>query len=171
MFGAVRTAFSTAILIGAAPSLAATAKFDCDTAAQRFSEVTLPVAGQHVRVSGAIASQMIRKDDRWAPKLSLYLDNGERQWGGFSVIKLPDQPWAVTLRYNGTESEPVASLNRLDPTPFTLDVNASTGTVDLTLGPNRYHASGNSFAAQELTLSCSTGNFLFSQLSWEVLPN
>jgi hypothetical protein len=155
----------------AAPARAATAKFDCDTAAERFSTVSLPIAGQHLRVSGLISSQLIRNDDRWAPKLSLYVAGSGQQFGGFSISKQPDQPWAVSLRYSGKESAPVATLGRFDPIPFTLDVNASSGTVDLSLGSNKYHGSGTSFQAEQLTLSCSTGNFMFDRLSWDVLPN
>ena len=154
----------------AAPTAAATAKFDCDTAAKRYSQVELPIAAQHVRVSGLVSSNLIRDDDRWAPKLSLYLAGADRQFGGFSISKQPNQAWALALRYSGTET-PVAALERLDPLPFTLDVNASTGTVDLSLGHDHYHGSGNPFHAETLTLSCSTGNFLFDQLSWDVLPN
>ena len=75
------------------------------------------------------------------------------------------------LRYSGTESAPVATLNRFDPIPFTLEVNASSGGVDLILGSAKYHGLGTPFQAEQLTLSCSTGNFLFDQLSWDVLSS
>jgi hypothetical protein len=160
---------ATISFIGA-PAGAATAKFDCDTAAKRFSTVSLPIAGQHLRVSGLVSSELIRNDDRWAPKLSLYLAGSGQQFGGFSISKQPGQPWAVALRYSGKESAPVATLSRFDPIPFTLDVNATSGTVDLTLGSNNYHGSGTAFHAEHLALSCSTGNFMFDELSWEALP-
>jgi len=133
--------------------------------------VSLPIAGQHLHVSGLMSSELARDDDRWAPKLSLYLDGPGNQFAGFSITKQSNQPWAVTLRYSGTESAPVGTLDRFDPTPFALDVNASTGAVDLSLGPSHYHGSGSSFQAAQLMLSCSTGNFVFDQISWEVLPN
>lgn len=168
LYRLVCVALSATISCIGAPAVGATAKFDCDTAAKRLSEVTLPITGQHLRISGQVSSQMIRNDDRWAPKLSLYLAGSGQQFGGFSIVKQPDQPWAVTLRYSGKESAPVGTLSRLDPIPFILDVNASSGTVDLTLGSNVYHGSGTSFRAEHLTLSCSTGNFMFDQLSWDV---
>jgi hypothetical protein len=154
-----------------APAHAATAKFDCDTAAKRFSQMSLPIAGEHVRIGGIISAPMIRDDDEWIPKLSLDVTGDGQQHGGFSISKQPNQSWNVELTFSGKESTPVATLARFEPIPFTLDVNSSTGTVDLTLGSKQFHGSGSAFQAQHLMLSCSTGNFVFDQLSWDVLPN
>jgi hypothetical protein len=167
----LRASLVVALLCIGATAGAATAKFDCDTAAKRFSQVDLPISVSHFRISGLVSSTLLRKNDEWAPKVSIYLSDGGEQLGGFSIFKQPAQPWTVVLRYDGKESNPVATVAELSPIPFTLDVNASSGAVDLTFGANQYHRSGAAFAAQQLTLSCSSGNFLFDQLSWEALPN
>lgn len=171
MYRTACVAFLTAVVCAIAPAYAATAKFDCDTAAKRFSQMSLPVSGQHIRISGSVSASMTRADDQWVPKVSLYVAGVGQQYAGFSISEQPNQPWDVELRYTGKESTPVTTLERFDPIPFTLDVNASTGTVDLTLGSTKYQGSGSAFQAQQLVLSCSTGNFVFDQLSWDVLPN
>ena len=150
----------------AAPSAA----FGCDTAAGRFSLFELPMVGQHVRVSGIMASPLVRKDERWSPKGSMYLTGGG-VGSGFSITRRPGSPWWLTLRVDGKESEPVASLSKFDPTPFVLDVNAATGGVDLTFAGTSYHAAGTPFQNQMLQVSCSTGEFDFTDLKWEILAD
>jgi hypothetical protein len=162
---------SAASVFVAAPAVAATAKFECDTGSSRYSIVSLPVAGQHVRVSGAVSSELARQDGDWIPKLSLFVGDPQKQAAGFTVAKQPGQQWEVALAYSPEGSAVVATMARLGPTPFILDVNASAGTLDLTLGQNHHHASGHPFSPQQLTLACSTGEFLFDQLTWDVLPN
>ena len=154
--------------------------YDCDTAANHFSELTLPVEGASFTVSGNLQLNALAASKTYVPVARVQIASSAAPgqspdvYAGFALTALPadamktpsGSPAIQMLSYsvNGKDDDVLPPSLFTKPgtvQPFTLSYDGSKVRVDL-------GAESKSFPVKTadpvVRLICSTGEFLFTDL-------
>lgn len=169
-----RAVLLVALLAGSASTPCAPAPetyyFDCDVPAAKSSEWNRTLTARAVRVSGTVQLIERREDKRWWPVASVFLiGDNESAWVGLQVYVDRQTPNELQLslrdRSASKERTPFASLPWQDrPIPFTLSLSES-GELRVSAGGQSQSVQVGAFEVRKLALSCSTGQFKFTDVS------
>ncbi len=169
-------AISAAILAAStAPAAqAAPMTYGCDTAAGRFSAIEVEVPSAGFVVSGTITPNEFRKDPRWGPTVYVRVDSADDQNG--AQVRYSGDPKSkdgiITLSgmAAGAERKGDPQLAMIGkPFDFTIQV-VSASEVLVMAGGQRTKLPAALGAKAKLTIGCSTGDFVFSNLEWKNTP-
>lgn len=165
-----------ALAFPAAPS-AAGIIYDCDTAANHYSELVLPAPGGAFTVTGNVKLNAIAESSTYTPIARMQIGSASAPgqapsaFAGFSLIALPAKqaPSGAAvqmLSYNvsGKEDEalPLSMLTKLGTVqPFRLSYDGSN--VSVTLG-NESKTFPVKTGETVVRIVCSTGEFLFTDV-------
>ena len=166
--------------LSAAPAAAAGITYDCDTAADHFSELVLPSAGASFVVSGNVRINALAASKKYVPVARVQIASAgapgqsPETFAGFSLSALPanakNAPSGASavqmLSYNSTgktdELLPLSVLTAVGTVqPFTLSYDGSQVAVNL---GNEARSFPLKAAAPVVRIVCSTGEFLFTDL-------
>jgi hypothetical protein len=174
-------AVQLAALVLPASATAAGITYDCDTAANHFSELTLPAPGAPFTVSGNVQLNALASSSTFVPIARIQIASASAPgqssaaYAGFSLSALPADPkknpsgdsavQMLSYNLNGKDDEllPLSLTARPGTVqPFTLSYDGSS--VSLKLGND---AKSFPLKATEpvVRLICSTGEFLFTNLT------
>jgi hypothetical protein len=164
----------------APPALAAGITYDCDTAAEHFSELVLPAPGASFVVSGNVKLNALARSKTYAPIGRIQISpagapgQSPSAFAGFSLTALPTDArkapagasvvQMLSFNVSGKEDEalPLSLLTKPGTVqPFSLSYDGSQVTVNLGTESRRFP-----FKAAEpvVRIVCSTGEFLFTDL-------
>jgi hypothetical protein len=165
----------------AAPAAAADITYDCDTAADHFSELVLPSPGASFVVSGSVRLNALAGSKTYVPIARVQITSSSAPGrppdalAGFSLSALatdakkrPSEASAVQmLSYNSTGKEdevlPLSALTKPGTVQaFTLSYDGSQVTVDLGSDSKSFPLKT---AEPVVRIMCSTGEFLFTDLT------
>jgi hypothetical protein len=174
---------AAAIAMGASPAVAAPAgiRYDCDTAADHFSELVLPAPGGSFVVSGSVQLRAMAPSKKYVPLARIHIASAAAPgqpadaFAGFSLSALPADAkktpsgasaiQMLSYNINGKEDEalPLSLLTKPGTVQaFRLSYDGSRVTVNL---GNEARSFPLSTAEPVVTIVCSTGEFLFTDLN------
>lgn len=172
--------FCAALTALAQPATAAGITYDCDTAANHFSELSLPAPGVPFTVTGAVQLNALAQSTTYVPLARVQIaastapGKSPDAYAGFSLEALPanakqtpsGSPAVQMLTWNsaGKEDEvlPLSLLTKPGTVQaFTLTYDGSN--VSLNLG-NEAKSFRMKAAEPVVRIICSTGEFLFTNL-------
>jgi hypothetical protein len=155
--------------------------YDCDTAANHFSELDLPSVGVRFTVSGNVQLNALAESTTYVPIARIQIaasaapGQSANSYAGFSLSALPadakktpsGSPAIQMLSYNfnGKDDEmlPLSMMTKPGTVqPFTLSYDGSK--VSVTLG-NEAKSFPLKTAEPVVRIVCSTGEFLFTDLT------
>ncbi len=148
--------------------------YGCDTPAGRFSaiEVELPSAG--FAVSGTITPNEFRKDAKWGPTVFVRIDSADNQ--NAAQVRYSGDPKAkngiivLSGMAAGAERNGDPQLAMIGkPFDFTIQV-VSASEVLVMAGGRKAMLPAALGDKAKLTIGCSTGDFVFSNLEWKNAP-
>lgn len=153
---------------------AAPMTYGCDTAAGRFSAIEVELPGAGLVVSGTITPNEFRKDAQWAPGAWVRIETGDGQNSAevrfISVAKAKEGALTLGGKVAGAERKGDPQLAAIGK-PFAFSIQV--------LGPSEVLVAAGSQKAKlpaamgnkvKLTVACSTGDFVFSDLEWKSAP-
>lgn len=157
------------------PAQAAPMTWGCDTAAGRFSAIELEVPAAGLEVGGTITPNEFRKDATWAPGAWVRIDAADgqnsaevRYMGG--GVKSKDGLVILSGKVAGAERKGDPQLSAITkPVAFAIKV-LGPGEVFLMAGDQSAKLTGVMGDKVKLTVACSTGDFVFSNLEWKSAP-
>jgi len=149
-----------------------TTRFACDTPGGRVSEFRIPAGASQFRVSGTIQPALFRAHERFIPLAIVSLRNSEL--GNAMIIRAAAEGAeagsafvSVSIKTGDDEQRTGVGTLAVDnvvnfeityvqggQSRFVIGEQTFTGTADL----------GSSF---DLTISCSTGDFIFDDIYWQ----
>jgi len=170
-----------ALLLCPASAEAAGITYDCDTAADHFSELDLPAGGTPFVVSGTLQLNALAASTTYVPIARVQIASaaapGEpaKAYAGFSLSALPVDPRKTpsgasaiqTLSYNvsGKDDEllPFSIMTKPGTAqPFTMSYDGSRVSVSLGAETRSIPLKA---ADPVVKIVCSTGEFLFTDLA------
>ena len=179
----------TAVLVCAALPQAASAAgitYDCDTAAEHFSELVLPAPGQTFSVTGNMQMRTMANGKKYAPSARIQIASASQPgqsadaYAGFTLLALPldkrkapngqeaIEMLSFTAKGKEDESLPMSMLRAPGTTqPFKLTYNGSDVVVSLDGETRSYPLK---IAEPVVRVICSTGEFLFTDLTIAPAP-
>ncbi|MEL6238034.1 MAG: hypothetical protein AAFQ90_05510 [Pseudomonadota bacterium] len=157
----------------ASAASANTARFACDTAEGRVSEFRVPIKASRFTLSGTIKPALFRGDDKWLPTAVVQLKN--RETGNAMIMSLtapsgeaPGAMVSVQQKTGGeTKRSDVGTLAVGNLVNFTIVYNRGAQNR-FVIGEQPIVSQGDLGTAFDLSLSCSTGDFVFEELVWTV---
>lgn len=156
-------------LIVATPATAGTLEYDCDTAAEHFSELKQTLdAG--TGISGTLTARQMAKSKNIAAmtRVSLRSADGKNalslQLLGAPSVDKTMLLASVVVRVDGKDEETqLGPISLMEALPFTLDVDGA-GKASATMGRWRHQAQIMLGDAPIARITCSTGEFLYQNL-------
>ncbi|MEA3038251.1 MAG: hypothetical protein QOE79_764 [Sphingomonadales bacterium] len=164
-----------------APAAAAGITYDCDTAADHFSELVLPAADPSFIVSGNVQLNVLAPSKKYVPVVRVQISSSSapgtspQASAGFSLTVVPADPKKTPsgapaiqmLSYTSSgkddESLPLSLMTKPGTVqPFTLSYDGSQVSVNL---GNDVKILPLKVADPVVRIVCSTGEFLFTNLS------
>lgn len=145
------------------------AKFDCDTAAGAFSELAFSQPGPTYHISGSLTAKQYRFDDQWIPVANVRIVSADKQTFGGIRLQAPSGSGRLELvvqsKVQGKDyGAVVGSFGKGEAATFSIDVENSKMTIRVAgktfAGPDMAAGSG-------VSVTCSSGQFLFEKLNWE----
>jgi hypothetical protein len=162
------------LAMGLSPEVAnaAPAKFDCDTAAGKYSEFNLPQLGPNYHLSGRLSAKEYRPDRDWFPVANVRFVSADRRIFGGIRLQIPAGSGRVELVVQSKTGEQprdigVAVLRKGDAAAFSLDV--IDGKMTITVGGQGFPGPDVG-AGAAVNLTCSSGEFLFEDVDWDLQP-
>lgn len=156
------------------PAAAASITYGCDTAAGRFSAIELEVPSTGFEVSGSITPNEFRKDKTWAASAWVRIDAVDEQNAAevrFTGVS-PSKDGLITLsgKSEGSERKGDPQLGKI-AAPFAFSIKVvSPAEVLLMAGNQKAKLLVTMGDKVKLTIGCSTGDFVFSNLEWKPVP-
>ncbi len=150
-----------------------TYNFDCDVPPAKFSDWSRAIVAKTARISGKIELVEPRHDERWWPVANVFLQSAEPlRGGGLQVILNPDSPDEVQLAIQGKDPKwrPIVfatSKWRGVQLAFAITLNAA-GALTVSALDHSETLQLDGFEYEQFTLSCSTGEFKFVDVSIEI---
>lgn len=149
---------------------AAPMTYECDTPADRISEIKVPVNIVTFRMSGIITADAFRVGKYW-PVGNISLVDLEGNAVRLRLVAAKDRTTSDIFLETTKEKKPLKrKLGQLPiGQPLNFSINASDpGKVKITVNELDLDATVNSELSSEafLSISCSTGEFNFSNLEW-----
>lgn len=146
------------------------AKFDCDTASGSYSEFDFPQSGSNFHISGSVSAKKYRLNDDWYPVANVRLISADKQSFGGIRLQVPEgsgpAELIVQVKVGGKEYGTSAGFFGKDEVAsFSLDV--VEGKMTIRTG-ERAFAGPEIGQDASIQITCSTGEFLFENLTWEV---
>ncbi len=168
-------AFSVAVALSltSTPAEANGSRFACDTATGRSSEFRIPLLASEFRVTGTVQPILFRTDENWVPTAVLGLRNPET--GNRVSIRLaaPNgqaEGAFVSLAVDNGEGEQRSGVGTLaleNVVNFALTYRQG-GPSEITIGDQTFPISSDLGNRFDMSLGCSTGDFVFDQLVWQI---
>jgi hypothetical protein len=164
-----------------AAARAAGITYDCDTAANHYSELSLPAGGAPFTVSGTVQLNAIAASKTYAPMARIQIASpaapgqSPGAFAGFSLTALPGDakktPSGAALQMlsymsSGTKEEvvPLSTMTKPGtPQPFSLTYDGSKVVVALAGAETKSLAL--TAADPVVRIVCSTGEFLFTDVT------
>lgn len=157
--------------MAATPAAAGTLSYDCDTGANRFSEITTPLAGD-VRISGVVTPLRMTVGDGYVTAARVAIEEGEgKSWVGFRLFRVdpadPDTLVALMVASDGDkEKETILGRVKLSQAlSFRLSLGKDR-TASLELGEWKHVVATTLKAPVKASVACSTGEFDFDPLDF-----
>ena len=164
--------------------------FDCDTAASHFSELVIPAPTGAFKVSGELQINQIPAFDKWSPTANLRIAEAPTAPGapsawsaGFKLSAIPAKmidskvtddklaiqflEWGQTVGGDEKDNKPFGFAKMGEELPFTLAYDGAHVTINIG-GKSTELALTTSNPV--VKISCSTGEFLFTNLKIEKQP-
>lgn len=159
----------------AAPAVqAAPMTYGCDTAAGRFSAIEVNVPSAGFVVSGTITPNEYRKDPKWGPTVYVRIDSADDQNG--AQVRFSGDPKAkdgiIVLSgiAAGAERKGDPQLAMIGQ-PFDFRIQVVSASEVLVMAGGRKATLPAALGDKaKLTIGCSTGDFVFSNLDWKNAP-
>jgi hypothetical protein len=161
--------FVVAVTFSPCGAHAASIKFDCDTAAGAFSEISVPQSGPAYRIAGSVSARKYRVDGQWAPAATVGLMSADGKSSGAIRLQAPTGRGAVELvvqsRKNGKDyGTVVGTLKKEEVATFSLE--AVDGKMTIRTAGKTFDGPDVGIGAS-VNVTCSSGEFLFENLDWE----
>jgi hypothetical protein len=162
------SALAALLLLAPGAAMAAPVKWECDTAAGAYSELSQVQPGPAYRVRGTMKWAQSRVDRHYAPSAQVRIDNaGATRWVGVQMLAAP-RAARISLGvrlHNGGETQDVAlgtaGLNEV--VPFEISVSPA-GEIALSIGTERRTAQVDIGPGATVSAVCSTGEFEFATI-------
>ena len=144
--------------------------FDCDTPPGEFSDWNRTIAAITIRATGTIELTKPRKDPSWYPAATVsFIGPKESGKAGIQAFVAPDSPDDLQVRLVKSSppvSAPVFALLKWKdgPIPFSLSLSGSN-LLSATIGGKTQSMSVANFAVEKFSLTCSTGEFYFKDVT------
>jgi len=154
--------------------------YDCDTAANHFSELVLPAPAGRFTVSGAVQLNALAAVSKYAPLAHVWISSASQpgqspaSYAGVSVLALPADAeknatgspaiQVISFNANGKEDEmlPLTMLAKPGgPQPFSLTFDGRTVAASIASEHRTFTVDA---PAPVVRLVCSTGEFLFTDV-------
>jgi hypothetical protein len=166
-------------------AMAAGITYDCDTAANHYSELALPAPEGPFIVSGTVQLNALAPVSKYTPLARVWISSptepgqSPKSYAGISVMALPVDAQKspsgspaiqmIAFNVNGKEDE-VVPLSLLEKPGGAKSFNLSFrgGTVSASIG-NEQRTLAVKSSAPVVRIVCSTGEFLFTNLSIQPL--
>jgi hypothetical protein len=168
-----------ALLAASLPTLGAAADtpryaFECDTPGGHFSYWNRSVSSGEIEISGKITVNELREDKKWSPGAHVYFRGKEKSAAFglriYALLKTPELLFLELRKVEGDEKIGLGFIPRTqDPIPFTLRID-STGLLKATVAGSDASASLGTFKPDSMELSCTTGDFEFSDVTVNEKP-
>jgi len=144
--------------------------FECDTPAGHFAYWERTVSGAEIEVSGKVTVNDLLTDKKWSPTIFVSLKAGSTKKGPFglrvfAVMKTPEYLFLELLKVGGRDPIGLGMIPRTkEPVPFALRLDAS-GLLTVTVAGVDASTPLGDFKPEMLQLSCSTGDFEFTDVT------
>ena len=142
--------------------------FECDTPAGHFAYWKRSLSATDIEVAGKVTVNELLKDKKWSPVTNIVMVAGNVRYGLhlYGVMKTPDLLFAEMLKVGGHDSLGLDGVipRTKDAIPFALRLSPD-GTLKVTLAGSEAKTSLGSFKPDLLEISCSTGDFEFTDVT------
>jgi hypothetical protein len=143
-------------------------EFECDTPEGHSSYWSTTISSKKVTVAGTIDIKEKREHDRWNPVANVFLiAKGSRDALGLQIYTLKSQSGFLLLGLAkpNTDLEPPFAMLPGDTTTIQFSMSlAGNGTLTVMAADKSTSTSTKDFVAEKVQLSCSTGDFRFSNV-------
>jgi hypothetical protein len=167
--------FFAPALLGAALASGAAADepchaFECDTPAGHFSYWKRSVSAAAIEIAGNVTANELLKDKKWGPGALVSLKSGKPTKATYGlrvygVTKTPEFLFLELVKPDGRDQIGLGLIPATkDPIPFTLSLDAS-GHLKVTVAGMDSSAQVGDFKPDTVELSCSTGDFEFTDVT------
>jgi hypothetical protein len=154
------------------PAAARNLSYDCDTTADRYSEITTALTGAG-QISGIVTPMRVADGERHLTSARIGIDNPkDGSWVGFWLYRAssasPDTFKAVmVVSRAGKDDETMLGTVKLEQAiPFRVALGEG-GAASLELGEWKHTVSTALRIPAMATVSCSTGEFKFESLDFD----
>lgn len=163
-----------AALVWASAAGAQGFEYDCDTPAEHFSEFKVLARTGPQTVSGSMTVRDMYKSSKYRTSGSVRIGLADNGWyaqlrlGGEAKTSKTDLDLQLEIKHPGQESPEEFALGQFKvgtAVPFILTLDAG-GSGRATVGGKAYTFSLPGGQSTEITAVCSTGDVLFSDLSF-----
>lgn len=158
--------------ISSAAAFANPIKYGCDTASGRFSAIEIPFETNRFTLRGTLTPALFRKDKRWLPSANIRLESGDTK-NSMALRFVAENSKAKTAdillesKNEGNEKGGNAGEVALNETVgFSLDYDRN-GQSSITVNDSSYKLASNLGEKFSLSITCSTGDFIFDKLTWQ----
>jgi hypothetical protein len=144
-------------------------RFDCDTAEGNSSELRATQAGPSYRIRGQLTARLLRVHPRWQPTASVIVASADHKVVvalQMTAPKRPEGPLDLFLSGPGGDDRPRIELGQAaigEKLPFELVVAGGKATARI--GDRRAEVAAAVGAGAQVSVSCSTGEFLFEDFT------
>lgn len=156
--------------LGAQPR---TSSFGCDTASGRFSQFAIPIQARRFTISGRIKPVLFRTNEQFLPTAVVRIQNPETGTAMAIRLRAPsaEAEGALTTAelWEGgeTETAPIGTLALGKLLTFAI-IYEQGGQSRIIVGERTITVGADLGADFDLSISCSTSDFVFDQLTWRV---
>ncbi|MEM9084482.1 MAG: hypothetical protein AAGB23_01000 [Pseudomonadota bacterium] len=150
-----------------------TSRFACDTASGRFSEFKIPVNAARFTLSGSLTPALFRAHEQTTPNAIVGVQSsqtGEAMYIRASASSASAQGAMVTaelLREGQREAREIGTLAIGNVVGFAI-IYVQGGQSRIVVGEQVVNVNADLGASYDLRLNCSTGDFVFDELVWQV---
>lgn len=159
--------------LSASTGFAGTLDYDCDTRAEHFSELKTLQTGPKFEIRGVLTALMLTKSKSFGPMASIALSSPDGKQDvrlrvalGSAVSKdTSDEelPVGISTVVDGVRNEEYFAKAPMQQ-PLRFSIVAEGGQATLTIGGIEKSAKFDPGETAEASVSCSTGEFHFSEL-------
>ena len=147
-------------------------RYGCDTATGRFSPVSIPFTTSSFMVQGTITPKLFRADERWLPSAFVRVRGRNQQSITVALTAENGQAdaaqGAIIVRNGDNRNRANSALVPLNSElPFRIQYTDG-GDVTITVGSDSIAVPNRLGSEIELSLICSTGDFVFSNIGWDL---
>src|SRR6476646_8381074 len=148
------------ILLVATPATAL--DFDCDTPGASYSAVTLSVSGGNFPVEADIQPKVLRTGEKWQPTAGIAIMSADnKRFLSYRISLTDDDRFGAVWSMAGMPMPNLVGLiSKNEKTRLSILVDGDAAI--LKLGSKSQRVDGLGFVPSAIRLTCSSGNFLFS---------